>query len=251
MIFSRLAPLLLVIGIPVMLCQCGSTPSGEAEGAPLARKAKAFWKGDEVAGSPKIVIDLSRQRLRYYKSGQLVGESPVSSGREGYATTNGTFRVTEKDIDHRSSLYGDYVGSDGQVVVSEVDTRKDPRPPGTRYLGASMNYFMRINGGIGMHAGYLPGYPASHGCIRLPSDMARIIYNATPYGTPVVVTGSGYHASAEEPIHMGQSVLNPSSDSEPEPGSDSIAKTKPPKQNGGWFKKTPKGPPPGTTLYLY
>lgn len=239
--------LILALTLPSLLCQCASTEGdGEAGGGHMSRKAKSFWRGDEVSGTPKMVIDLSAQRLRYYKGGQLVGETPVSSGREGYSTVNGNFRVIEKDIDHRSSLYGDYVAPDGSVVVSEVDTREDPRPPGTRYRGASMRYFMRITGGIGMHEGYLPGYPASHGCIRLPSDMARIIYEATPHGTPVTVVGSGYHAPTEAPIRVGQSSLHPSDDPEPE----KVAKVKATKEGGGWLKKT-KGPPPGTTLYLY
>tara|TARA_R110002049_G_scaffold170429_2_gene337053 strand:- start:183 stop:515 length:333 start_codon:yes stop_codon:yes gene_type:complete len=110
-----------------------------------------------------------------------------------------------------------------------------------------MRYFMRITGGIGMHEGYLPGYPGSHGCIRLPSDMARIIYNATPYGTPVAVVGSGYHALAESPIHVGQSALNPSDEPEPE----KVVQAKAGNESGGWLKKKSKGPPPGTTLYLY
>ena len=54
--------------------------------------------------------------------------------------------------------------------MENVEADKDPRPRGTAFRGASMPYFLRIHGGIGMHAGYLPGYPASHGCIRLPEE---------------------------------------------------------------------------------
>ena len=151
----------------------------------------SFWKGDEVSGSPKLVINLDQQQITYFKGGQIVGASPISSGREGYGTRTGNFRVTEKDIDHRSSLYGSWIDSDGNMLDDDVAVRTDPRPPGARFLGASMAFFMRINGAVGMHEGYLPGYPASHGCIRLPRHMAEIFYHATPHGTPVHVVSSG------------------------------------------------------------
>jgi lipoprotein-anchoring transpeptidase ErfK/SrfK len=93
----------------------------------------------------------------------------------------------DKDIDHTSSLYGDYVDQGGQVVVQNVESKKDPKPRGTVFRGAPMPYFLRIHGGIGMHAGYLPGYPASHGCIRLPKEMAIKFFQDSPVGTPVEI----------------------------------------------------------------
>jgi len=141
------------------LSSCRSTPES-VESKPNDR-GDAFWIGDQVAGSPKLVIDLTAQRIRYYKGGKLVGVSPISSGRESHSTVTGNFRITEKDLYHRSSLYGAYVDDAGNVVVEDVDVRKDPRPPGTRFVGAKMHYFMRVVGAIGMHEGYLPGYPAS------------------------------------------------------------------------------------------
>lgn len=178
-------PLLLLAsaaaGLLVTLTSC-STPEEEMA-------AQGWWTGDKVAGSPKIVIDLSRQVVRYYKGGKLVGAAPISSGREGNDTVRGSFRVIEKDADHRSSLYGSFVTPNGTIVEGDVDSRRDRPPPGTRFLGASMRSFMRITGGIGMHEGYLPGFAASHGCIRLPSRMAAIFYRATPLGTPVDIIG--------------------------------------------------------------
>lgn len=149
--------------------------------------ADAHWDGDGVPGSPKIVIDLSDQMASFYKSGQLVGVSPVSTGTSSHPTPTGHFKVTQKNIDHRSSCYGDYVDAAGNVVKKDIDNRKDPRPPGTRYLGADMGYFMRFNGPIGMHRGFLPGYPASHGCVRLPETMAKAYFENAPLGTPVIV----------------------------------------------------------------
>ncbi len=146
-----------------------------------------YWNGDGVSGKPSITIDLSEQKAFFFKGGELVGMAPVSTGREGFGTPDGQFRILDKDHDHFSSLYGDYVDAGGTVVVANVDVNKDPRPPGTRFQGAPMPYFMRITGGVGLHAGYLPGYPASHGCIRMPREMAEIFFAHAPVGTPVKV----------------------------------------------------------------
>jgi hypothetical protein len=177
-----------------------ATSKKTAQAAPPDNRS--WWKGDSVQGKPRIVINLSEQRLKYFKGGELVGVSPISSGREGNGTLNGKFSVIEKDIDHRSSLFGAYVDEAGKTVVADVDTRKDARPSGTKFIGANMRYFMRIVGGIGMHEGYLPGYPASHGCIRLPTKMAAIFFRETPHGTPVEVIGHGSQADNEGAIPL-------------------------------------------------
>lgn len=152
--------------------------------------AQGWWTGDRVSGDPRIQIDLDRQVVKYFKGGKLVGAAPISSGREGHGTVRGTYKIIEKDAGHRSSIYGSFVDGHGYIVEGDVDSRKDRPPPGTRFLGASMRSFMRITGGIGMHEGYLPGFAASHGCIRLPSRMAAIFYRATPLGTPVEIIGA-------------------------------------------------------------
>jgi lipoprotein-anchoring transpeptidase ErfK/SrfK len=148
----------------------------------------SYWDGDGVPGSPSIRIDLSDQRAYFYKGGQLVGVSVVSTGREGHNTTDGHFKITQKDVDHKSNLYGDYVDASGNIIKKDVDVKKDPKPPGAIFDGAKMPYFMRIVGGVGMHAGFLPGYPASHGCIRMPEFMAETFFANAPLGTPVSVT---------------------------------------------------------------
>jgi hypothetical protein len=147
----------------------------------------SYWGGTESGGKPRIVIDLDQQRAYFYKGDQIVGVSVVSTGREGYDTPPGEFQITEKDREHVSSLYGDYVDQSGQVVMENVESDKDPRPRGTIFRGAAMPYFLRIHGGIGMHAGYLPGYPASHGCIRLPEKMAVQFFKNAAVGTPVEI----------------------------------------------------------------
>ncbi len=140
-----------------------------------------------MVGPPRMEIRLGEQKIYFYKGGQLAGISPISSGREGMSTKAGNFSVIEKDIDHTSSLFGDYVSKDGTVLKREIDVRKDARPPGAVFDAAIMPYFMRITGATGMHEGYLPGYPASHGCIRLPRHMAEIFYRESSVGTPVKI----------------------------------------------------------------
>ncbi len=154
----------------------------------------ANWFDDEAAmnssGSPSIRINLSEQKAYFYKGSRLVGVSLISSGKKGFSTRPGHFRVLAKNPNHRSSIYGSYVdNSTGRVVKADVDTRKHRRPPGTHYRGAKMNHYIRFNGGIGLHAsGHVPRYPASHGCVRMPPHMASKFYQYARVGMPVRVS---------------------------------------------------------------
>lgn len=236
-----------------------TSPSASSSTAATPPPPRAFWHGDAVTGSPRIVVNLSEQRARYYKGGELVGETPIASGRAGYPTPTGSFKVTEKDLHHRSSWYGDYVYPDGTVARSDVDVRRGGRPEGSRYVGASMKYFMRINGPVGMHEGYLPGAPASHGCIRLPTQMAAIFFRETPLGTPVQVVGHASNAPHEAPIAIGQNVLGSapavagSVAQEPTAGvpKEEVRKAKPATKRERKSAKKQPPPPRGQTLYLY
>ena len=146
-----------------------------------------FWRGDGVLGKPAIEINLTTQSAVFFKDGVEVGRSPISSGREGYSTPAGSFTILQKNKNHISSLYGDFVDAEGNVVVANVASNRDARPRGTTFRGAPMPYFMRICGGVGMHAGFLPGYPASHGCIRMPRGAAQSFFENASEGTPVRV----------------------------------------------------------------
>jgi len=137
-------------------------------------------------GKVAIVVNLRDQRATLYSGQEPVLTAPVSTGREGHDTAPGRYQVIQKDLDHRSSLYGAYL-RDGMVIRRDVDVRKDPRPAGAQFIGAPMPYFLRIYGGVGMHGGYLPGYAASHGCIRMPLGRARRFYGAASIGTPVII----------------------------------------------------------------
>jgi lipoprotein-anchoring transpeptidase ErfK/SrfK len=109
-----------------------------------------------------IVVSLPSQRAFVFRNGELWGSSRVSTGRSGHETPVGTFPILQKRVHHRSNLYDD----------------------------APMPYMQRLTwGGVALHAGRVPGYPASHGCIRLPRSFARDLYRITGFtGTTVVVT---------------------------------------------------------------
>lgn len=106
-----------------------------------------------------VKVSLSEQKMRLFKEGELVFESPVSSGRKKYPTPTGRYVVTDKHREWKSTIYH-----------------------------VSMPHFVRLScGEIGFHAGNLPGYPASHGCIRLPAKQARELFNAVAIGTLVEI----------------------------------------------------------------
>ena len=135
-----------------------------------------------------VVVSLPKQRAYLMTGEQIVIESPISSGKRGHSSPTGHLQVLERDPNHHSSLYGDFVDSSGRIVRAGVSARIDAAPSGTHFTGAAMKWFMRLTeDGVGMHIGILPGYPASHGCIRMPPDGAKLFYDHVKVGTPVDV----------------------------------------------------------------
>jgi lipoprotein-anchoring transpeptidase ErfK/SrfK len=138
--------------------------------------------------STSVEIDLEEQTAYLLQNGRPVLASPISSGRYGHLTKNGSFKILEKERTHYSSMYGKIVDARGNTIVADADA--DMRvPPGGKFIPAPMHYFMRFTGADGMHAGYLPGYPASHGCVRMPQENAIAFFNSVSVGTPVTVFG--------------------------------------------------------------
>lgn len=158
---------------------------------PLASQPVMYvWNGGSRPGPLSMNIDLSEQKAYLFKGGENVGWTYVASGRSGYNSPTGTFRIMEKIVDKRSNRYGTIVDRNGNVVNSNATAGVSRVPPGGRFLGARMPYWMRITGyGVGLHAGAIPrpGSPASHGCIRLPRDMAEAIYQHATVGTRVTI----------------------------------------------------------------
>ena len=135
----------------------------------------------------RVLVSIAKQRAFLMVGDEIYIDTPVSTGKRAGMTPTGTFTVQEKERDHRSSLYGEFVDRRGRTVRSGVSLKVDSAPSGTHYVGAPMKWFSRFNGAIGMHVGILPGYPASHGCVRLPEAIAPLIYEKVKVGTPIEV----------------------------------------------------------------
>jgi lipoprotein-anchoring transpeptidase ErfK/SrfK len=134
-----------------------------------------------------VVVSITHQRVYLMLGDQIGIDSPISSGKAGHETPTGTFAVIEKDPNHRSSIYGAFCDSQNRIVRAGVSLEIDSAPSGTHFIGAPMLWFCRFHDGVGMHVGILPGYPASHGCVRLPGNIAPLIYQKVKVGTPVEV----------------------------------------------------------------
>lgn len=147
-----------------------------------------FCAAVSLRADTSVEIDLGQQRAYLLRDGRAVLASPISSGRYGHLTSTGSFKVIEKEINHHSSMYGKIVDGYGNTVVADADADMSV-PRGGKFIPAPMRYFMRFHGADGMHAGILPGYPASHGCVRMPEQYAIAFFNAVEVGTPVRVFG--------------------------------------------------------------
>ena len=132
------------------------------EAAERLKPGEFLWSPQVAPQGPVLmVVSLKTQRAVIYRNGIPIGISTVSTGRPGYETPTGVFVILQKHVEHYSNLYDN----------------------------APMPYMQRLTwGGIALHAGNLPGYPASHGCVRLPHQFARLLYQVTHRGMTVIIT---------------------------------------------------------------
>jgi hypothetical protein len=164
------------------------TSGGPHHPAPAIPDDVSYWDGDGVSGSPLIKINRREQKAYFYKSGVLVGVSRISSGKEDKGTPPGSYKISQKSKHHKSTLYGVIKDkATGETVNESADIRIDKPGPGQVFYNAPMPNFMRFNDAVGMHTGYLPGYPASAGCVRLPHHIAEKFFDNVEIGTPVIV----------------------------------------------------------------
>lgn len=171
-----------------LLVACVAPP--KAPPAPVLKPTPqpvGWWKGDGVKGDPSIVVDLTAQRAYFYKGEELVGDAKCSTGKKSFATPPGEYKITQKDRHHESNLYGNILDAEGATVTRDADMSKMKVPEGCTFAGAKMPFYLRFHGGYGLHAGRVPNYPASHGCVRLPSFMAAHFFKHSVIGTPVTV----------------------------------------------------------------
>ncbi len=159
-------------GVALTLLASPALASGSKVSSPLALAKQAdklkpgdwVWAGNIAPHGPVLVyVELNRQLATVYRNGVRIAVSTVSSGKVGHDTPGGVFTILEKDIDHRSRTYDN----------------------------APMPYQQRLTWkGVAMHAGNLPGYPASHGCIRLPLEFSKLLFKTTTMGGTVVIANS-------------------------------------------------------------
>ncbi|MFZ4775688.1 MAG: L,D-transpeptidase [Terrimicrobiaceae bacterium] len=155
-------------------------------------KSKTYRNEDllalATADNSTVEISLAEQRGLLLVNSCVAMDFPVASGKSSHPTPTGEFRILGKEKDYSSNLYGKIVDVTGTVVVENADTRTDVPAEGTSFEGARMPYWMRLTDtGVGMHVGYVPGRPASHGCIRLKRETATRLFKLLKIGTPVVV----------------------------------------------------------------
>jgi hypothetical protein len=139
----------------------------DISGGSVVRKVLSLKAGQYVwvpnaapAGPMLLIVNLKSQRALLYRNGVPIGATTVSTGRPGYTTPTGVFTILQKHVEHYSSTYDN----------------------------APMPYMQRLTWrGVALHAGNLPGYPASHGCIRLPLGFAKLLYRSTKLGMTVVI----------------------------------------------------------------
>jgi len=170
----------------------GCTPAGSPPTPVRAQQVLYRWYDDGGPGKVGITISLRDQIAEFHRGGRPIGWCYVATGREGFGTRPGSYRITEKIVDKYSNRYGWIEDEYGNMV--KPDARYDEKvPAGMVYVPAPMPYWMRLTSyGIGMHGGIIPqpGEPASHGCIRLPHDIVPVVYDAVEVGTPVTITRS-------------------------------------------------------------
>jgi hypothetical protein len=180
----RIIPCLLLLGLTASAlqapAQAASVPFWGAEASvpidtPIdkLKKGQFLWMGEAVTSGPVVmVVSLNEQRAYVYRNGVLIGATTVSTGRPGHLTPTGVFTVLQKQKEHRSTIYD----------------------------GAPMPYMERLTwGGVALHAGGLPGYPESHGCVHLPSEFAKLLFEVSPMGMTVVIA-----SEATEPERVDQ-----------------------------------------------
>src|SRR5437868_10132259 len=145
------------------------------------------WEPERAPEGPLLIVASITEQVAYvYRNGIRIARSSVSTGRPGHRTPTGIFTILEKEVHHTSSIY----------------------------KGAEMPYMERVTwGGIALHAGDLPGYPDSHGCVRLPLEFSKLLFGVTMKGATVIIADE--HSAPAETVHPGLFFARAGQESEP------------------------------------
>jgi hypothetical protein len=158
-------PAAMLLALPIVLAAAAGAMAHAAPVASAPGPAQWLWSPELAPDGPLLVIVvIAEQRAYVYRNGVRIGLSSASTGRSGHETPPGVYTILQKRREHYSNLFDD----------------------------APMPFMQRLTwDGIALHAGAVPGYPASHGCVRLPEPFAQLLFEATRSGTTVVVSQHG------------------------------------------------------------
>ncbi|MBN9789485.1 L,D-transpeptidase [Pseudonocardia sp. TMWB2A] len=161
-VFAGIACLALAAPLSAWAAPASPRAATVLEAAKALQPGQYIWAPDIAPDGPVLlIVSLASQRATLYRNGIPIAISTISSGKDGHETPTGVFTILQRRIDHRSNLYNN----------------------------APMPYMQRLTwSGVALHGGALPGYPASHGCIRLPRKFAQLLYGVTALGMTVIVT---------------------------------------------------------------
>src|ERR1041384_6554026 len=173
--FFAVASSLLILGCFII---CAETFTEGVQVSPetvTLKPGEYVWEPERAPDGPLLIVASITEQVAYvYRNGIRIARSSVSTGRPGHPTPTGVFTILEKEVHHTSSIY----------------------------KGAEMPYMERVTwGGIALHAGDLPGYPASHGCVRLPKEFSRLLFTVTHVGTAVIIADR--NSQPEDVLHPG------------------------------------------------
>jgi len=145
------------------------------------------WEPERAPEGPLLIVASIPEQVAYvYRNGIRIARSSVSTGRPGHPTPTGVFTILEKEVHHTSSIY----------------------------KGAEMPYMERVTwGGIALHAGDLPGYPDSHGCVRLPLEFSKLLFGVTMKGATVIIANT--QSAPATTVHPGLFFARSGQESEP------------------------------------
>ena len=151
------------------------------------RPGEYIWEPERAPEGPVLIVASVTEQVAYvYRNGIRIARSSVSTGRPGHRTPTGVFTILEKEVHHTSSIY----------------------------KGAEMPYMERVTwGGIALHAGNLPGYPDSHGCVRLPLEFSKLLFGVTMKGATVIIADE--RSAPAETVHPGLFFTQTAEESEP------------------------------------
>jgi hypothetical protein len=186
-LFIALVTNLLIFGHSIVSAEIFTEGVEVSPETVTLKPGEYVWEPERAPEGPLLIVASITEQVAYvYRNGICIARSSVSTGRPGHPTPTGVFTILEKEVHHTSSIY----------------------------KGAEMPYMERVTwSGIALHAGDLPGYPDSHGCVRLPLEFSKLLFGVTMKGATVIIADE--HSAPAETVHPGLFFTRSGEESEP------------------------------------